>query len=248
MSSKSWRSPFTGRELARPKAILFDHDGVLVASEPMHEAAWKLLMKELGLPETEAQLHARIHAMVGKTAPQILTTLLDEFEPGWDPSRLPELVQRKNDHFLAAAKQGLQPYPGVREGLEFLRQHGIRTGVVSNARKRELHIVLNELGLTPWFDVIVSREDVGVAKPDPTPYLFAAGCLDIEPADCFAIEDSPPGMEAALLARIPLFGVTTSFPTSILQSPVPGRPDLKPEAIFSSIREFFALVESLSPQ
>jgi beta-phosphoglucomutase len=239
------KSPLTGREFKRPKAILFDHDGVLVASEPMHGAAWEVLMKELGLPEPEDLLRARIQTMIGKTAPQILTGLLDEFEPGWDPARLPELVQRKNDIYLEEARKGLQPYPGVREGLTLLRELGIKAAVVSNARRRELRIVLDELELSPFFDAIVSREDVGAAKPDPTPYLFAAASLETDPSECFAVEDSPPGMEAALMARIPLFAVTTTFTQSVLEYPVLGRPDLKPEWIGNSMREFFSILANL---
>src|SRR4051794_4836959 len=77
-----------------PKAILFDHDGVLVASEPLHEAAWKQLLAELGLPFEEADFRT----LIGKTAPQIITSLLDRFAPGWDPAKMKpdELALRKN--------------------------------------------------------------------------------------------------------------------------------------------------------
>jgi HAD superfamily hydrolase (TIGR01509 family) len=227
----------------RPRAILFDHDGVLVASEPLHWAAWEGLTKEIGIPFEES----KVRNAVGKTAPEILMMLLRFYRPDWTPSteQLQTWVNRKNEIYLEEAKAGLKPYPGVQEGLNWLRAHGIKTGVVSNARRRELNSVLDHLGLSPLMDVIISREDAGASKPDPTPYLFGAASLGVEPAECFAIEDSPTGMEAGLLAKIPTAGVLTNFSRSALESPVPGRPDLKPFWIGETIRDFFEMVQRL---
>src|SRR5687768_1675785 len=112
-----------------PRAVLFDNDGVLIASEPLHWAAWGELLKEIGLPDSEPQLRA----MVGKTAPQILAALLDEHRPGWTSEKydLEALALRKNDFYLDFTRTRLQAYPGVREGLEWLRAKGIRTAAVS---------------------------------------------------------------------------------------------------------------------
>src|SRR4051812_28462951 len=119
-----------------PKAILFDHDGVLVASEPLHWAAWEQLLSELGIPYNGAEMRM----FIGKTAPEIIMALLNRYSPGWDPAKynLTDLAKRKNDFYLAAARQELQAYPGVVEGLQWLRFKGIRTAVVSNAKRREL--------------------------------------------------------------------------------------------------------------
>lgn len=227
----------------RPRAILFDHDGVLVASEPLHWAAWEGLSKEIGIPFDEAL----IRKAVGKTAPQILELMLAKFRPDQEvsPEQVRSWVDRKNEIYLNEAGNGLSPYPGVLEGLEWLKRNGILAGVVSNARRRELRTVLNELGLSPWMGAIVSREDAGAAKPDPTPYLLGAASLGVEPGDCFAVEDSPPGLEAALMARIPGCGVTTNFSRNALETPVPGRSDLRPFWIGESMREFFEMLRQL---
>jgi len=87
--------------------------------------------------------------------------------------------------------------------------------------------------------VRVSRDDVPKAKPDPTPYLFAAAQLEVDPADCIAVEDSPTGLEAALMGKIPAAAVATNFPQSALQSPIPGRPDLMPIFVGADPAEFF---------
>lgn len=227
-----------------PKAILFDNDGVLVASEPLHWAAWERLFQELDLPYQEADLRA----MVGTTAPEILLRLLNRHRPGWNPEELDlaALAQRKNDFYLALAQKQLGPYPGVREGLEWARGCGIRTAVVSNARRREVESAVTIAGLRGLLEAIVSRDDVAQPKPAPDMYLFAAASLGTDPADCVAVEDSPTGLEAALMAAIPATAVLTNFSRDAVESPVPGRPDLRPAWVVQDMAEFFGKLRSLS--
>jgi HAD superfamily hydrolase (TIGR01509 family) len=229
--------------MRRPRAILFDHDGVLVASEPLHWMAWEKLLAELKIPYDNPEMRS----YVGRTAPEIMAKLLDRHRPGWDASQfdIHALARRKNDYYLAAAESELQPYPGVREGLQWLRDSGIRAAVVSNAKRRELEAALGQLQLADYFDQIISRDDVPAPKPDPSPYLQGAALLGFRPADCVAIEDSPPGLEAALRAEVPAAAVMTNFTREKLERPVPARPDLQPSWIGPSIVEFFDWLRSL---
>lgn len=216
-----------------PKAVLFDNDGVLIASEPLHWAAWAALLQELGLP---AKIQD-IAAQVGKTGPQIIGALLDLYKPGWsaDQYDVDALALRKNDIYLTRVAAELQAYPGVRELLEWLRAEGIKTAVVTNAKRREMTTSLRALDLAPLFDVMISRDDVPRPKPDPSPYLTAAALVGVAPADCLVVEDSLTGIEAGLMGRIPSAGVTTNFKRYELEQPVAGRPDLKPVWVGESI-------------
>jgi HAD superfamily hydrolase (TIGR01509 family) len=220
-----------------PRAILFDHDGVLVASEPLHWEAWRRLLAELKIPYEEAE----IRAAVGKTAPRILTEILDRHHPGWDTAQfdIHALALRKNDFYLKIAQTELRTYPGVAEGLRKARERGIALAVVSNAKRRELESALRLLGIFDYFQLVVSRDDVNPPKPDPMPYLFAAASLGFEPHECMAVEDSPPGLEAALMAKIPTAALLTNFPRMAVEQPVPGRPDLRPTWIGESLETFF---------
>jgi HAD superfamily hydrolase (TIGR01509 family) len=224
-------------QISLPRAILFDHDGTLVASEPLHWAAWGSLLAELEIPYVEAALQK----MVGMTAPEIMTTLLDRYKPGWKAPDydVHELAQKKNEHYLKHAELNLTTYPGVREGLKWCHAHGIKTAVVSNAKGRELKAALGWLGLVESFDLIISRDEARVPKPDPAGYLMASALLGIEPDQCLAVEDSPTGIEACLMAKIPSAAVLTNFKREAMFSPVPGRPDLKPIWIGDSILELF---------
>lgn len=223
--------------LTLPRAVLFDHDGVLVRSEPLHWQAWRELLRELGLPYVEAE----IREMVGYTAPEIMTAILNKYRPGWDPQvfDVHSLAQRKNNRYLESAQTELQLYPGVRELLAWLRANGIGTAVVSNARRRELEAALRWVGILDQFDVVVSRDDAGIPKPDPTPYLMAAAALELEAHECLAVEDSPTGIEAALMGKIPAAAVLTNFPRSVMETPIPGRPDLRPVWLGESAAELF---------
>ena len=224
------------------KAVLFDHDGVLVASEPLHRNAWKTLFKKLNLPVTDAD----IASMVGKTAPQTLEIFLNRYRPHWSRSAYPldELAQEKNNIFLELVRHTHIAFPGVEEGLRELRARGIKTAVVSNAKRRELEIVLKATNLYDLFDVVTARDDTGTFKPDPFPYVFTAGLLELGIDECIAIEDSPPGIEAALVAGIRAAAVLTSFSREVMQQPVPGRYDLRPFWIGKSMIEFFAMLRT----
>jgi beta-phosphoglucomutase len=239
LSSKSELLKCWNGEL--PKAVLFDHDGVLVASEPLQWEAWAQLLREMGMPYHEEDLRKR----VGKTAPEILGSLLDQYRPGWQegdgPSdyNLAKLSLRKNDFYLENAKHKLRAYPNVAEGLRKLKERGVICIVVSNAKRRELENGLKMVGIFDYFDDIISRDEAKKSKPDPTPYLMGAACAGFEPHECLAIEDSPTGLEAALLAKVPAVGVLTNFDRTVLNQPVPGRPDLKPAWIAESMTELF---------
>lgn len=219
------------------KAVLFDHDGVLVNSEPLHGEAWAQLLRSLHINYKESD----IHAQVGKPAPLILKSLLDLYVPGWTPAQYPlhELALKKNDIYLEIMRTRLTPYPGVLDGLKWLKEKKIRMAVVSNARSRELHHSLDMLSLKNFFVAVLSRDDVPFPKPDPSPYLTGAALCEVRADECCAIEDSPTGIEAALLARTQAVAVLTSFTKESMQKSVPGHPELKPIKIVPDMPAFF---------
>lgn len=229
--------------LKRPKAILFDHDGVLVSSELLHFRAWQKLLKELALPWDKIDFHG----MVGRPAPLILESLLHQFKPGWsrDQYDVDALALRKNDYYLEMAHSELEPYDGVREGLEWAKNVGIKCAVVSNAKRRELTASMTKLKLGPYFQAIISRDDVTRPKPDPAPFELASISLGVSIHDCVAIDDSPVGLEGALRAGATTASVKTNYSERELKNPVPGRPDLSPVFIAEDMRSFFAWLQSL---
>lgn len=234
----------TQQIIYRPKGILFDHDGVLVTSEELHFLAWQQVLKDMGLPWNEI----RFEGLVGRTAPEILKILLNQFKPGWSTTDydVDALALQKNDYYLEYAKTQLGLYPGVREGLEWCKSEGILCAVVSNARRRELMHSLEQLHLSSFFRVVLSRDDVPRPKPDPGPFIFAAKSLGFHPGECIAIDDSPTGLEGALLAGCVTASVTSNYPREYLEAPIDDKPELRPVYIADSMDAFFKWVQSLS--
>lgn len=243
--SPTRRDPFFSATVtARPRAVLFDFDGVLVASEPIHISAWMQLLDELKLPKNLVS----IQSLIGKTAPDILRRIFLAHRPEYTPTEteLLNLAQRKNEIYIASMEKQLTTFPGVYEGLEWLKANQVKTAVVSNGRRNELIKTMTHLKLIPYFDEIISRDDARSAKPEPLPYLMGAASLGIDVSCCVAIEDSPTGLEAALRAEIPAAAVMTSFPREVLESPIPGLPHLRPFWIGESIQLFFDWLKTLS--
>ncbi len=231
------------KQIFRPRAILFDHDGVLVTSEELHFLAWQRLLRDMDLPWQEISFEG----LVGRTAPQILRTLLDQFKPGWSAEQfdVDALALKKNDYYLESARTQLALYPGVRDGLEWAKSQGIPCAIVSNARRRELVASTTLLKIEHYFQVVLSRDDVPRPKPDPGPFEYAALSLGVDPADCVAIDDSPTGLEGALLAGCVTVSVTTNYPRVHLETPIPEKPHLKPVWIGDTMDGFFAWLQSL---
>jgi len=222
----------------RVRGVLFDHDGTLAESEPLQAQAWRQLFLELGVQASASEILQR---SIGKPAPLILETILNLYRPHWREEGLDPLTlaHRKNDFYLSLASTELRPYPGVIEFLSWLKDQGIPCAVVSNAKRRELIRGLELCGIHHFFATIISRDDCPEAKPNPLPYLTGAACLDLDPHECLAVEDSPTGIESSLTAGVPSAGVLTHFGREALETPVPGRPDLKPVWIGNSIEELW---------
>jgi HAD superfamily hydrolase (TIGR01509 family) len=232
-----------------PKAVLFDHDGTLVSSEWIHFLAWQKLLETLHIPCLESDFQP----LIGQTAPEILAQLLARYRPHWkqepdfiamtgsDRDKLNTLALKKNEYYLEIATKKLEPYPGVRDLIDWLIAHGILIAVVSNARRKELLAALDRLQLTQKFNIILARDDVPQPKPSPDPYLHACAFLNIQPQEALVVEDAPTGLTSGLLAGIPCVGVLTNFSESELSQPVAGRPDLKTSLIVKSIVELFEI-------
>ena len=229
-------------QISLPRAILFDHDGTLVASEPLHWAAWGSLLVELEIPYVEADLQK----MVGMTAPEIMTVLLDRYKPGWvaPDYDVHQLAQRKNDHYLKHAELKPRHLAFARFEIEFCHSKGIKIAVVSNAKGRELKAALGWLGILDEFDLIISRDEARAPKPDPARATqWPQALLELGIHECLAVEDSPTGIEASLLAQIPSAAVLTNFKREDMEHPV--QQAVKPIWISDSIEALFRDLQAI---
>jgi beta-phosphoglucomutase len=185
-------------------ALIFDMDGVIVDSNPMHSESWVAFNRRYGLETTDAMLER----MYGKRNDQIVRDFFGEHlteEEVLARGRAKEELYRE----MVAERVETMLVPGLRE---FLRRHShMPLAVASNAEPENVEFVLEKSGLRPYFQVVVDGHQVNRPKPFPDVYLRAAGLLGINPDKCVVFEDSPSGATAALAAGMTVIGLTTTY-------------------------------------
>ena len=178
-------------------------DGVLVDSEPMHVRAWHQAMGEI------ARQYPAGWFLPWVGVPDITLAHHLQREHGAWPS--PEaLLADKRRAYHEITRRELAPFPGVVEGLEWFRAHAVPVAVATSAARTEADVLLELTGLLGYFPVRVTLADVSRPKPAPDPFLKAAELLNVEPASCFIVEDSPTGVAAARAAGAVVLAVATS--------------------------------------
>ncbi|MBV8812596.1 MAG: HAD family phosphatase [Acidobacteriaceae bacterium] len=192
-----------GTEGNRQLAMIFDLDGVLVHSMPLHVTAWEQYLTTLGVQvdNMERRMHGKRNSELVRDL--MGTHLADDvvFEHGAAKERL------FRDLMLQA---GAEQYsvPGLRAFLE--RHADVPKAIGSNAELANIDFVLDELGLRQFFPVIVNGLQVSRPKPFPDVYLEAAAQLKMQPGDCIVFEDSPTGVDAARAAGMRVVGIETT--------------------------------------
>ena len=193
------------------KAILFDFDGVLVDTEPLHFQAFQKILAAEGLPLTEQDYYAKYVGFDDKGCFQAVCV---DNGRSVTPERIRGLVDRKAALFLEQLKTNLVVYPGITEFVTMAAQR-YRLAVVSGALRHEIEYSLEAAGIRRRFEQITAAQDVGNGKPDPEGYLHALRQLNqhaplIAP-ECLVIEDTVPGIRAAHDAGMRCLAVSNTF-------------------------------------
>lgn len=185
----------------RIEAVIFDMDGVLVDSEPLHREIGHRMLAELGITATRDVFNR----FTGITTRSMMRTLVDEYKLNLDP----ELLTRQyNSQFLEGIKtsHGLKLFKGVEAVLSELKSQGVPIALASSSTRQCIEEILKRFGISKYFNVIVSGDDVINSKPHPEIFLLAAERLYANPNVCAVIEDSTNGVTAALSAGMYCIG------------------------------------------
>ncbi len=178
-----------------PRCGIFDLDGVLLDSEPLHVEATNQVLQRFGHKLTVEE-NARFMGLADR---EYWEALLEHFGlKGVDP--VPLAREKARVYTALIQERPLQPFPGVRETLEGLARAGWRMAVASSSRREDIEIILRRLGIRVFFQAVVSGEEVPRSKPDPAIFLEAARRLNCDPGACVVVEDSLNGIQAALRA------------------------------------------------
>lgn len=189
---------------ARPQAVIFDMDGVLVDSGAYHRAAWRALLQELG---AEPQDREFWRLTIGRPVEEALPVLLGRPLSAQEIARY---SKRKTDIYHQLADGRFPPVPGAVAFVRRLERQNVPRALATSASPRSVAAVLGDLGLAAQFPVVVTADDVERGKPDPEVYLAAALQLNVSPRHCVVFEDSLVGIEAALRAGMLPIGLTTA--------------------------------------
>jgi beta-phosphoglucomutase len=200
------------------RAAVFDFDGVLVDSEPLHFQAMRDSLRPEGFEITTARYY---ESYIGYDDWGSLRQAFEDQGISPTPERLEAAARRKKACFAEVIRD-VRFFPGAAELVRALSGE-MPVAIASGARHEEIEEILAAGGLRDVFAAIVGAEDAPRTKPDPAPYLEAARLLTsrapgLRPADCLAFEDSVAGVMSALGAGMKVVAVTTSYPADKLRS------------------------------
>lgn len=190
----------------RLKAALFDLDGVVFDTEPQYSVFWGSQCR-LYHPE-----HPGLeHEIKGMT----LTEIYDQWFSGPLEKEQPVITSRLDDY------EGQMHYDyieGFEQLIADLRQHGVRTAVVTSSNVPKMESVYrHQPGFKALFDAILTSEDFAASKPNPDCYLRAAKRLGTQPAECIVFEDSFNGLKAGRAAQMKVVGLSTTNPVEAIR-------------------------------
>jgi beta-phosphoglucomutase family hydrolase len=189
---------------------LFDWDGVVIDSSAHHEKSWEQLAAEIRKPLPDDHFIRGFGMKNQKIIPEIL---------GWttDPDQIETLSLRKEQLYRDIIQvEGIEALPGVTGLLRMLSDRGVPCAVASSTHRRNVEVVLDAIGLRPFFDAIVTAEDVSHGKPHPEVFLEGAGRIGRQAPACVVFEDAHVGIEAGLAAGARVVAVATTHPLAEL--------------------------------
>lgn len=178
--------------------LIFDCDGTLADTMPLHFVAWHKTLSSAGIEFSED----RFYAMAGQPTLQIIEILLAEQGVAGDAS---EIARAKENAFLVELPN-VRPIEPVVEIARHFRDSK-PMGVGSGSNRDVVHQVLEHIGLANFFDAVVGAEDTSKHKPEPDVFLEVARQIGVEPQHCQVFEDADLGVEAARRAGMGCFDV-----------------------------------------
>uniref|UniRef100_A0A5B6Z6C3 Putative Phosphorylated carbohydrates phosphatase n=1 Tax=Davidia involucrata TaxID=16924 RepID=A0A5B6Z6C3_DAVIN len=203
--------------LAPLEAILFDIDGTLCDSDPIHYYAFREMLLEIGfnggVPITEEFYIANIS---GRHNEDIASRLFPD-----DHQKALKLVDDKEAMFRRLAKEQVKPLNGLYKLKKWMEDRGLKRAAVTNAPRENAELMISILGLSDFFDSVVLGSDCERAKPFPDPYLKALEVLKVSKDHTFIFEDSVSGIKAGVAAGMPVVGLATRNPEHLLMEANP---------------------------
>lgn len=205
------------------KALVFDMDGVIIDSEPIHTELTLDILKELGVIPSQSE----IYEFTGVRNEEMWATLIERHSIS---ATVEELLARQKASIISRfINDKLEPIDGILDLLRAAKRKGLKIALATSSQLYFAKYVLKAVKVMVFFDELVTADDISKSKPDPEIYLKAAQMLGVLPEECVAIEDAAMGIQAAKRAGMKCIG---------FKNPNSGNQDTSlADYVVSSIRE-----------
>lgn len=212
------------------QAVIFDLDGVIADTAVVHDATWRRLAEEAGLP-FDAAIGERLK---GVDRMGSLEILLERAGRTYSAEEKHALGERKNNYYREQIQRfgPDQLLPGARAAIAAVRAAGLKVGLASASRNAPL--LLERLGVAELFDYIVDAAQIQRSKPDPEIFLAAAAGLGVAPAACLGVEDAAAGIASIHAAGMAAVGIGQASALAQADTVLPGLNAFRIEDFVSS--------------
>lgn len=173
------------------KAVIFDMDGVIFDTEKVYLDIWIEVFEKYGYKMTK-ELYVNV---MGTGRKNVIKTFLENFGDDFPIEKMYE--EKDNQLFYIIENQGIPLKEGVKELFSMLKEKNYKIALATSAKRERVEKQIKDKWLKESFDAIVCGDDVEKGKPSPDIFLKAAKKIDVEPENCFVVEDSPAGIKAA---------------------------------------------------
>lgn len=173
------------------KAVIFDMDGVIFDTERVYLEIWQSVFEKYGYKMTK-ELYITV---MGTGRKNVIKTFLENFGDDLPIEKMYE--EKDNQLFYIIENQGIPLKEGVKELFSMLKEKNYKIALATSAKRERVEKQIKDKWLKESFDAIVCGDDVEKGKPSPDIFLKAAKKIDVEPENCFVVEDSLAGIKAA---------------------------------------------------
>lgn len=190
--------------MQKPRAVLFDMDGLMIDSELTRAKSFNLVISHHGGTITE-----KIPHVIGIRVIDNWQLIKDKYHL---PETVSELMAEGEKEYTRLIKENMPvPMPGLFELVDFINTTGLKTAVVSSSGMEHIKIKLDKLNLSDFFQSTISGDSLTHGKPDPEGYILAAAKLKVKPVDCLVLEDAPSGVQAAKAAGMSCIAIPSTY-------------------------------------
>ena len=195
-----------------PKLVIFDNDGVLVDSPPLINRALVRVLATYGLRLSPDEVRKNLKGLQSADIRKVVVSR-------WGVSLPEDFGEVMEDAEWAEVEQSLRPVDGAEHAVSAVVASGIATCVASNGSPEEIEHRLKLTGLFPWFEGrLFSAYTVPRSKPFPDVFLHAASTVGYPPSECAVVEDSEPGIQAALASGMRVLAYAPASDTTPAES------------------------------